>query len=157
MAHHIIPQKMLLKVFGALVFLTVLTVVTAKYVDIGPMNIVLALAIASTKAALVVTIFMALKYDKRVNVLVFVVGVLFVAIFLAFTLFDTMFRGQYGFMEAETIQYQERVQEEMRQREPGPEGLRISPADFRNNGSPDTSSIAPADTTSIAPADTSSP
>ena len=132
-SHHIIPQKTLLKVFLWLVFFTLLTVVTAKYVDIGWMNIPLALAIAGTKAGLVVSIFMALKYDKRVNTLVFVVGTLFVGIFLSFTLFDTMFRGQYGQTSGQTIQEIEREEELLRQRDPGPAGLRISPADFQRD------------------------
>lgn len=128
--HHIIPQKTLLKVFGALVFLTILTVLTAEFVDIGPLNVPLALAIAATKATLVVSVFMALKYDKRVNVLVFVVGTLFVGVFLVFTLFDTLWRGDLGNVGEMTIEDEVRVEEQLRAREPSAEQLRVTPSDF---------------------------
>ena len=83
---------MLVTVFGSLIFLTIFTVVSSR-VDLGALNVPLAMLIATTKAALVVGFFMALKYDNRVNLLVFGVGVLFVAVFLTFTLLDTTFRG----------------------------------------------------------------
>ncbi len=108
--HHIVPQKILLAVFGGLVFLTVVTVVTAR-IDLGVFNVPLALAIAFTKAGLVITFFMALKYDNPVNTLVFSLGAVFVLIFLVFTLFDTSFRGALGTMEAGTIADQQRAEE----------------------------------------------
>ncbi|MXW64689.1 MAG: oxidase [Bacteroidetes bacterium SB0662_bin_6] len=100
--HHITPRKTLLKVFVALVALTALTALTAQ-IDIGAFNIPLALAIAGTKALLVVLFFMALKYDKPVNALFFGLGILFVVVFLTFTLFDTAFRGDLGNVGEEAI------------------------------------------------------
>ena len=114
--HHIIPVSLLAKVFGALVFLTVLTVVTAEYVDLGPLNVPLALAIAAAKASLVVTFFMALKYDKRVNTLVFSVGAIFVVVFLSFTLLDTTYRGDLGNVSRESTFEQERRAERIQAR-----------------------------------------
>jgi cytochrome c oxidase subunit 4 len=111
--HHIIPKKTLYKVFGALAFLTVLTGLTAEYVDLGSLNVPLALAIAVSKATLVATFFMALKYDNRVNTLVFMVGILFVGVFLVFTLFDTVFRGDLGNVGSETISEIERLESTM--------------------------------------------
>lgn len=90
--HHIASTRMLVTVFGALIFLTIFTVISSR-VDLGILNVPLAMLIATTKAALVVGFFMALKYDNRVNSLVFAVGVLFVVVFLSFTLLDTSFRG----------------------------------------------------------------
>lgn len=135
--HHIIPVKTLTWVFGALVALTVLTVITAKYVDIGPLNVPLALGIAGTKAALVVAIFMALWYDNKVNTLVFSVGAVFVVIFLAFTLLDTNYRGDLGNVAAETIADEERRAAELEAREPDPEDLRVAPADYGEAGAAD--------------------
>jgi len=89
--HYLIPYPIYYKVFGGLIFLTVLTVVTAKYVDLGWFNLPLALIIASTKAGLVVAFFMALKYDSRVNALILGLGCVFVVIFLTITLLDTNF------------------------------------------------------------------
>ena len=57
--HHIIPIQTYLKVFGALMFLTVLTV-AVTYVDLGSFNIVLAMLIAIVKSALVLLFFMHL-------------------------------------------------------------------------------------------------
>ena len=113
--HHIIPYKVYYVVFGALIFLTVSTVITAS-LDLGGFNVPLALSIAAVKATLVVMFFMALKYDSRVNVLVFSVGLLFVLIFLGFTLLDTEFRGTFDKMKGSTISDQEMEQVEQQRR-----------------------------------------
>ena len=115
--HHIIPIKVLAIIFGVLVFLTVVTVITAR-IDLGAFNVPLALAIASTKALLVVAFFMALKYDNTVNTLVFSVGAVFVLVFLAFTLADTALRGSLGITEAGTVADQQRAEEALRASEP---------------------------------------
>lgn len=60
--HHV-PLSVFFNVFYALVGLTVLTVVTAKFVDVGFFNVVIAFAIASVKGALVMFYFMHLKWD----------------------------------------------------------------------------------------------
>lgn len=101
--HHIIPVRTLALVFGALLFLTVVTVITAQ-VDLGILNVPLALAIAGSKTILVVLIFMALKYDNPVNMLTVVLGVVFVVVFLALTLADTEFRGNMGITEPGTTE-----------------------------------------------------
>ncbi len=115
--HHIIPLKLLWAVFGGLVFLTIFTVLTAKYVDIGPLNFPLAMAIALAKASLVITFFMALKWDNKVNALILGLGCIFVVVFLTFTLFDTAFRGDVGNVGSETIMDQQRAEEELILRE----------------------------------------
>jgi len=101
--HHITSKKTLFIVFGVLVVLTVVTAVTAQ-IDLGGFNVPLALAIAFTKASLVLAIFMALKYDNRVNTLIFSIGVIFVGVFLLITLLDTAFRGALGIMEAGVVE-----------------------------------------------------
>ena len=101
--HHIIPKKILYSVFGALIVLTVLTAVTAQ-VDLGRMNVPLALFIAFSKVSLVLGFFMALKYDNRVNTLVFSLGAIFVGVFLLITLLDTAMRGSLGIMEPGVIE-----------------------------------------------------
>ena len=128
--HHIIPKKTLISVFVILVGLTILTVVTALGVEFGRLEIPVALAIASTKAALVVIYFMALKYDTPVNSLAFIVGLVFVGIFLVFTMLDTAFRGDLDNVSAQTISEQERIEEQLRAREPDPDLLRVAPGDF---------------------------
>ena len=148
--HHIIPMKVLLTVFLSLVGLTVLTVLTAEGIDIGPFNIVLALAIAFSKAILVLTFFMALKYDNRVNTLVFSIGTIFVAVFLIFTLFDTAFRGDLDNVNELTIEDEQRLEEAARARE---SALGTAPA-AATPAPADTSEAAPADTSQAPPADT---
>mgnify|MGYP001544983823 CR=1 FL=1 len=64
--HHIVPLKVFWNVFFCLIAFTILTVYTAKFVDLGPFNAVLAFAIATAKALLVMAFFMHLKYDERV-------------------------------------------------------------------------------------------
>jgi cytochrome c oxidase subunit 4 len=100
---HVHDVSLYAKVFGALIFLTVVTVATS-YIDIdgfvrpgtphgaGGLNFLLAMVIATGKAAFVVTWFMHLKDDSRFNALVFVGSVLFAGVFLAYTLNDTYYR-----------------------------------------------------------------
>lgn len=106
--HHIVPVKTLLAVFGALVFLTILTVVLAQF-HFGALEVPIALGIALIKASLVVMIFMALKWDNRVNATVLAVGALFVLVFISFTLMDTEFRGDLSNTTEVTIMDQERA------------------------------------------------
>ena len=128
-SHHIIPLKVLLRVFGGLVVLTILTVAVSR-VDLGILNVPVALGIAGMKSALVVLFFMALKYDKGVNAMVFTVGMVFVVVFLLFTLLDVSFRGDLSNVATETISAEERRAEELRAQEPADSLLRIAPADY---------------------------
>ncbi len=127
--HHIIPMPVLLKTFGGLIFLTILTVLTATQLDLGAFNVPLALAIACGKATLVIMFFMGLKYDNRVNTLTLVLGILFVLIFISFTLFDTAFRGDIGNVDTIPQEDRTRMEETLQQRDPGRAGLATSPAD----------------------------
>ncbi len=131
--HHIIPFKVLASVFGALIVLTVLTVAVAQ-IELGVLEIPIALGIALAKSTLVVMFFMALKYDKPVNSMVFTVGTVFVVVFLVFTLFDTAFRGDIGTVSTQTIQEEEAELERLREREPTPEQLRVTPSDYGQQG-----------------------
>jgi len=134
--HHIIPKPLLLGVFGSLIVLTGLTYGLAQ-VSLGALEVPVALTIASVKAMLVVMYFMALKYDNPVNTLTFAVGVIFVGIFITFTLFDTAFRGDIGNVSKQTVREIQRQEEELQQRQEAlsPEQLRVAPADFGNSES----------------------
>lgn len=76
-------------VLAALFILTVITV-GASGVDFGApwVNVVVALVIASIKASLVALFFMHLLYDRRINAIIFLTGVVMLCIFLLFTLLD---------------------------------------------------------------------
>lgn len=148
-SHHVIPMKVLLQVFGGLVVLTILTVAVSR-VDLGILNVPVALGIAGMKAALVVLFFMALKYDKGVNSMVFTVGTTFVAVFLFFTLVDVLFRGDLGNVATETISAEERRAERLRAEDPADSLLRITPADYANSPAPAEATGATGDTTGSA-------
>lgn len=100
--HHILSPRVLLTTFGALVLLTVITVVLAlaeraEVVHFGGEagSVAVALLIAGTKATLVAMYFMALKYDNRVNLLAFLLSIVFLVVFFAITYLDFGFRGQF--------------------------------------------------------------
>lgn len=90
--HHIVSWKLLTAVFGALLVLTILTV-AAIQVDLGSLNIVIALAIAVVKGSLVVYFFMHLKWDRAFHALCIVLAIAFVAIMIGYMMIDT---GQTG-------------------------------------------------------------
>ena len=85
---HVLPVKLLAGVLGALLFLTVVTVITGSTYLYG-FDLALAMVIATTKATLVCAVFMHLKWDKGFHAFAFVGSVLFVGVFLAYTLTDT--------------------------------------------------------------------
>lgn len=89
-AHTHSGPKTYLAVIVALLGLTVITV-GAAYIDFGSINTVIALTIASVKAALVALFFMHLK-DDRFDALLFLTGIFFLTVFLFFTLFDISWR-----------------------------------------------------------------
>jgi hypothetical protein len=57
-------------------------------IDLGAANVIIAMAIATTKASLVCLYFMHLKYDKKFNSIAFLSSLIFLGLFLAFTLLD---------------------------------------------------------------------
>lgn len=86
--HHIVPFKINIKTFSVLIVLTVITVYTAMFVDLGSMNLPLAMVIATVKATVVALWFMHLKYDSWANRLIIVGAVMFVALLFGFSAFD---------------------------------------------------------------------
>ena len=64
--HHIVSPKVYVIVFFALLVGTAATV-WASYVDLGLWNPIIALAIACTKATLVVLFFMHVKYSTKLT------------------------------------------------------------------------------------------
>ena len=89
---HVLPLSLYWGVLAALLALTVFTVVSAQ-VDLGVFNLPLAMLIASTKAALVLAVFMHLWFDNKLNLVVFVSSLLFLSIFIVVTMLDTEGRG----------------------------------------------------------------
>jgi len=92
---HIMPFGLLAKIWVALLILTGITVAVASF-DFGYLNVLAAMAVATTKALLVILFFMHLKYENRALgafvLLVFVI----LAIFIGFTFFDVAWRPGGG-------------------------------------------------------------
>ncbi len=86
-SEHIVSPKVYAAVLAALLVGTVLTVEAAK-VDLGRLNIVAALGIATIKMTLVILFFMHGKYSARRTKLVIVAGFFWLAIMLGLTLAD---------------------------------------------------------------------
>lgn len=89
--HHIIPLSTYIGVFAALLVLTALTV-AASHFDFGAMNTVINLGIASIKASLVLAIFMHLKYDDRLYLIVILTSVFFLIVMYFFSILDILTR-----------------------------------------------------------------
>lgn len=121
---HVLPLSLYWGVFIALIGLTVLTYLTAVYVDIGPFNLPLAILIASIKAALVGAVFMHLWFDHKQNAIVFGITLLFLAIFIVLTMFDTENRGIADTAERNFLPRDEVVE---KYREENPNGLPLRP------------------------------
>ncbi|MBX3016874.1 MAG: cytochrome C oxidase subunit IV family protein [Bdellovibrionaceae bacterium] len=91
-AHHIVPAALLTKILLALVALTVLTVVTAKFVHLGALAVPVAFGIALVKALMVMGYFMGLKYDTKGNRIIFATGFMGLALLFFFCALDTFSR-----------------------------------------------------------------
>jgi len=85
--HHIVSPLLYAVILGALLLGTVLTVEAAK-INLRQWNIVLALAIATTKMSLVILFFMHGKYSAKRTQLVIISGFFWLAIMLGLTLMD---------------------------------------------------------------------
>lgn len=79
--------KVYLVVLIALLILTVITVAAASF-DFGSMSIIVAMAIATVKATLVALIFMHMRHDKPVNIIIFLSALLFLSFLLILCLID---------------------------------------------------------------------
>jgi len=84
-AEHVSSIKLLVVVWIALMVGTWLTV-TATYIDLGPLNIWIGLAIATAKAVLVALYYMHLRWDKPFNGLVFMAAIGFLMLFIGLAL-----------------------------------------------------------------------
>jgi cytochrome c oxidase subunit IV len=83
-AHTANPRADVLKYTGVLGTLLILTFITvgASYVNFGNWNVVIAIVIATMKASLVALFFMHLIHDKPTSAVIFLISVLFLALFL---------------------------------------------------------------------------
>ena len=89
---HVAPRSMYYTVFAALIVGTALTVAAAK-VDMGPLNNVVMLLIACTKATLVILYFMHVRWSTRLTWVVVMAGFFWLLIFFSLGMTDYLTRG----------------------------------------------------------------
>ena len=99
MSEHVVPVRVYLLVFAALMVGTITTYFAAQ-VDMEamfhttfPLNSLVALTIAVTKAVLVILFFMHVKYSTRMTKVVVVAGFFWLGIMLTITMSDYLFRA----------------------------------------------------------------
>ena len=100
---HIQSVKFYLGIAIALLLLTIITALVAQ-IPLGPYNLVVAIAIATTKALLVALFFMHLFYDSKFYLIIFSTALVFMGVFIILTMFDTMRRGDIYPSVAKPIQ-----------------------------------------------------
>ena len=101
---HVTPLSTYMKTFATLMVLTVITV-GVSYINLGTtVNLAIAVIIATIKASTVAAFFMHLAVDSRFNSVAFASSVVFLAIFVGFTMLDTTARGMYEPWEKNRVQ-----------------------------------------------------
>lgn len=90
--HHIISPLQYSYIFGALLVMTLVTV-GAAYIDLKWANPVIALAIASFKAVLVILFFMHAKYQSRLIKMTIGSGFFVFLVLIVMTMSDYMSRA----------------------------------------------------------------
>lgn len=96
---HILPLGLYLKIGITLLVLTGITVMVSQ-IPLGPFNLVVAMTIAVTKGTLVAMYFMHLRYANKFFATIFVLALLMLTIFVVFTMFDTLNRGDIDLIKA---------------------------------------------------------
>jgi len=90
--HHIVGPMVYVAILLALLVGTALTV-WASFLELGPWNPIIALAIATAKATLVVLFFMHVKYSTKLTKLTVVAGIFTFVILVSMTLADYISRA----------------------------------------------------------------
>ncbi len=92
MSEHVVPFKIYAVIFATLLLLTLVTVDVATY-NFGMMNIYIALAVATTKATLVILYFMHVRYAPALVAVFAAAGFVWLVLLIGFTLSDFITRG----------------------------------------------------------------
>ena len=92
MSEHVASVKSYVGIFAILIVLTA-TTAGVSFIDLGPLNTVVALTIAVCKALLVALFFMHLRRSSHLTWVFATAGVFWLLILLAFLLGDVFSRG----------------------------------------------------------------
>jgi cytochrome c oxidase subunit 4 len=90
--HHVSPVSLYITIFLLLMVMTGVTV-GAAYVDLGALNLPVAVAIACFKATIVILYFMHVKYSSKIVKLTAATGFFFLIILFGITITDYMTRN----------------------------------------------------------------
>jgi cytochrome c oxidase subunit 4 len=92
MSGHIVPLRIYVLIFAALIALTGVTTWVAFH-DLGRWNTIVALAIAVTKMTLVILYFMHLRYSHGLTRMVILASLMWLAILISLTMGDALTRS----------------------------------------------------------------
>jgi cytochrome c oxidase subunit 4 len=85
---HVVPPKVLLAVYGALLILTLITVEVTNF-ELGNWNVWVALLVALVKAGVVALYFMHLRWDSPFNAICLIAALFFVCLFIGISVLDS--------------------------------------------------------------------
>jgi len=94
-SEHIVPKRIYIAVFAALIVLTWVTTYVST-LDLGRFNIFVALSIAIFKASLVLMFFMHVKYGTRLTKMIVLSGIYWLILLLFIAMTDLWTRGWMG-------------------------------------------------------------
>jgi cytochrome c oxidase subunit IV len=93
MSEHIVPVRIYVTIFLVLLVGTALTVLAAFQDFPGPLNVIVAMTIAITKASFVVLYFMHVRYSARLVWVIVASALFWLVILFALTFSDYWTRG----------------------------------------------------------------
>jgi cytochrome c oxidase subunit 4 len=93
--HHIVPKRVYFVVFATLIAMTWVTTLVSR-IDLGRLNIFVALSIAIFKASLVILFFMHVKYGTRLTKMIVLAGLYWLVLLLFLAMMDIWTRGWMG-------------------------------------------------------------
>ena len=89
--HHIVSYRTFLIVLAALLVLTMASIGVTSY-DLGPLTVITALLLATSKTVLVLSYFMHLKFDVRMFAILVVAVLILIGVVIFITFLDYLYR-----------------------------------------------------------------
>jgi cytochrome c oxidase subunit IV len=93
--HHIVPVRVYVAVFLTLIVMTWVTAFVST-IDMGRLNVFVALSIAIFKASLVILFFMHVKYGTRLTKMIVLAGIYWLILLLFIAMADLWTRNWMG-------------------------------------------------------------
>ena len=93
--HHIVPKRVYFLVFITLIVMTWVTAIVST-IDLGRLNVYVALSIAIFKASLVILFFMHVKYGTKLTKMIVLAGLYWLLLVLFIAMLDLWTRNWMG-------------------------------------------------------------